>query len=224
MYRDKKRYGQDPKSVYRSSDATFYAPLKKKKFGPLVFTCSWSDFFIAKADEWRSDAWDVIKKTPHLTYQILTKRSENIASRLPSDWGDGYDNVWLGVSVESPEYLKRVEELATIPAKVRFISYEPALEFVDFQDHLIYVDWLISGGESGPKHRKANIDWFRKTRDACVNAGVKYFHKQHGGNTKTDAYGVRQKGDNRHLNKSWGGRILDGEIWSEMPDHEVKNV
>src|SRR3989337_4034016 len=111
--------------------ATFNAPLKWKDPAK-VFTCCWSDFFIEEADDWRDEAWDVISRTPHLSYQILTKRPENILSRLPENWGSGWPNVWLGVSVETQEYTRTIEVLTQIDAAVRFISYEPALGPVDF--------------------------------------------------------------------------------------------
>lgn len=126
MYRDKERYGQDPKTVLRSK-TTFNAPLKWTD-PAMVFTCSWSDWFITDADEWRPEAWDIIRKTPHLTYQILTKRPENIKERLPADWGKGYPNVWLGVSVENQKAAEdRIFELLSIRAAVRFLSVEPLL-------------------------------------------------------------------------------------------------
>src|SRR5688500_2786405 len=97
MYRDKERLRKDPKTVLRTSDEIFYKALKWKD-AKRIFTCSWSDFFIKDADEWRKDAWDVIRKTQHHQWQILTKRPERIKECLPEDWGGGWDNVWLGVS------------------------------------------------------------------------------------------------------------------------------
>src|ERR1700761_9152752 len=86
MFREKEKYGQNGSRIVRSK-TTFTAPLKWKD-PSLVFTCSWSDFFIEEADEWRQEAWDIIKATPHLTYQILTKRPERIGMCLPADWGN----------------------------------------------------------------------------------------------------------------------------------------
>ncbi|MGH2369611.1 MAG: DUF5131 family protein, partial [Chloroflexota bacterium] len=97
MYRDKARYGQDPTTVRRSTSATFYRPLAWRA-PQRVFTCSWSDFFHEDADAWRSEAWDVIRRTPHLTYQVLTKRPDRLPDCLPADWP--LPNVWLGTSVE----------------------------------------------------------------------------------------------------------------------------
>lgn len=123
MYRDKERYGQDPKTVIVSSPKTFFSPFGWKD-PALVFTCSWSDWFISEADTWRPVAWDIIKSTPHLIYQILTKRPERILDALPADWGTGYPNVWLGVSVENQETAQtRLPLLERIPAVLRFVSF-----------------------------------------------------------------------------------------------------
>lgn len=91
MYRDKTRYGQNPKIISKSK-TTFDDPLKWAE-PQLIFTCSWSDWFIDAADDWRDEAWEIIRKSPHHTFQILTKRPERIADHLPSDWGAGWDNV-----------------------------------------------------------------------------------------------------------------------------------
>ena len=86
-----------------------------------VFTCSMSDFFHPGADQWRDDAWQVIRECPNLDWLILTKRPELIMDRLPSDWGSGYSNVWLGVTCGFSESLKRLEILKNIPAVVRWV-------------------------------------------------------------------------------------------------------
>lgn len=126
MFRDQLRYGNDPEAIVRAAPATFNSPLKWKE-PKLVFTCSWSDFFHEAADEWRGDAWDIIRRCPQHTFQILTKRPELVADRLPDDWGDGYPNVWLGVSIENARMTWRADVLREIPAALRFISAEPLL-------------------------------------------------------------------------------------------------
>jgi protein gp37 len=136
MYRDKARFKQDPRLVVRSSPATFNAPLRTGKdryrSGDRIFTCSWSDFFIREADEWRADAWEVIRKRPDLIWQILTKRPERIRDHLPPDWGSGWPQVHLGVSVENQDTAEeRIPVLLRIPAAIRFLSMEPLLEGVD---------------------------------------------------------------------------------------------
>jgi protein gp37 len=193
MFRDKERYGQDPTTVLRSK-SKFDAPLKIEK-SSLIFTCSWSDFFIAEADQWRDKVWAIIKATPQHTYQILTKRPERIKECLPADWGKGYDNVWLGVSVEDQAATQRIQYLFFQPVKIRFISCEPLLEKVDLTDtfygsslwnplsgHLDLggydtgkIDWIIAGGESGNKegnyrYRACSLTWLYQ----IINDGHKY--------------------------------------------------
>lgn len=182
--RDMTRYGKDFNTVTRSSKAVFEKPLKLKA-PTLIFTCSWSDFFIHDADEWREEAWEIIKATPQHTYQILTKRPS-----LMVDWAEKHgwpDNAWAGTSVESQKYAPRLDVLARVPAKVRFCSYEPALGPVDFYPWVWThrkiggpIHWVIAGGESGPGYRLADLDWFRSARDQCQAAGVPFFFKQSG--------------------------------------------
>lgn len=180
MFRDKRRYGQDPEVVVRSSPATFRRPLSKSWATPAkVFTCSWSDFFIEEADPWRAEAWDVIRRTPWLTYQILTKRPERIADHLPPDWGEGWSNVWLGVTVENNKAMNRWGFLHAIPARVRFLSMEPLLELVDPRSlEGSGVDWVIVGAESGPGRRLCLQGWVTRVVLRCHHSEVPCFVKQ----------------------------------------------
>jgi protein gp37 len=176
MFRDKRRYGQDPTVVVRSRPATFNAPLKWCEPRD-IFTCSWSDFFIAQADAWRGEAWEIIRRTPQHTYLILTKRPTRIAAHLPHDWGKGWPNVWLGVSVEMPAYLWRVDRLRAVPAAHRFLPLEPLLADLGALT-LEGIDWVIVGGESGPIHRPMAITWVTSIAAQSLAAGVKLYIKQ----------------------------------------------
>jgi protein gp37 len=186
MYRDKERYGQDPSIVMRSK-GNFNDPLKWKN-GLLIFTCSWSDFFIEEADAWRQEAWDIIRKTPEHTYQILTKRPERILQCLPKDWGSGYPNVWLGVSIESQEQAERANILKDIPAWTgnRFISAEPLIGPLEFPTSIFsYFSWIIIGGESGNTtgkylYRPSYVDWITRLLVACHETPCFPFVKQLG--------------------------------------------
>jgi protein gp37 len=193
MVRQKRQYGQDGNVVVRSR-TTFNAPLKWKD-PRLVFTCSWSDWFIEEADAWRDEAYDIIRSTPHI-YQILTKRIDRAAGRWPIP---PLLNAWLGVSVESREYLHRIDILRQMPAALRFLSLEPLLEDVGDID-LTGIGWVIVGGESGPSPRLMNPNWARSIRSQCVEAGVPFFFKQAGGPA---------------MNK--GGCLLDGRTYKEFP-------
>jgi protein gp37 len=164
-----------------------------------VFVNSMSDLFHAKVPlDFVRRVFEVITDTPQHTYQVLTKRSARlpkIAERL--DWPA---NLWLGVSVENEEHLYRVDHLREVPAAVRFLSCEPLIGPLDTLD-LDGIGWVITGGESGPRARPLNPAWVRTIRDNCAHAGVPFFHKQWGGRTPKA-----------------GGRTLDGQIWSQMPE------
>lgn len=129
----------------------------------------------------RVKMWDLIRRTPHLDWQLLTKRADRIVECLPRDWGQGYDNVWLGVSVEDRKHgFPRMDHLRAIPAVVRFLSVEPLLEDLTDID-LSGIDWAITGGETGHHHRTMQTDWARHVRDACKISGTTYYHKQGSG-------------------------------------------
>ena len=189
MYRMEEEMGRDGDYVHRAEDASFNKPLKMKK-PELVFTCSMSDFFIEEADLWRAEAWKVIKNTPQHSWQILTKRPERISKCLPADWGKGYPNVWLGVTVENQATIGRINELLKAPAQTYFISAEPLLEEVHFindgKNLLDKINWIIVGGESGNdsgryRYRECQVSWMEKVvNDAKGNGFTKVFVKQMG--------------------------------------------
>lgn len=134
--------------------------------------------------EWRADLFRLIRETPALDWQLLTKRPQNIARMLPSDWSDGYANVWLGTTTEDAErYRMRWPILSRVPADRRFISYEPAIALLgrlDVATARCLPDWVICGGESGGHARVINPAWARHVRDQCRALGVPFLHKQWG--------------------------------------------
>jgi protein gp37 len=163
-----------------------------------IFVNSMSDLFHEDIpDEFVADVFDVMRRADWHVFQILTKREERLAdlgSRL--EWPS---NVWMGVSIENRRFVHRADALRRLPAVVRFISAEPLLGALEGLD-LAGIDWLITGGESGPKHREMRAEWARDLRDRCRNEGVAYFFKQWGGRTSKA-----------------GGRELDGRTWDELP-------
>lgn len=187
LFRMLLRFGKDPKLIWRTSDATFKAALKWKQ-GKKIFTNSWSDFFIEDADQWRDEAWEIIKATKQHTWQILTKRPERILEHLPADWGNGYENVWLGVSIENEKNMDRLKLLSEVPAKVKFLSVEPLLEEIDFmkeKELMKNIDWVIVGGESGNKtgkykFRECKVGWIKRIIDDMKNLDIPVFVKQVG--------------------------------------------
>ena len=144
-----------------------------------VFCSSMCDVFEdhPTITEQRARLWPLIKGTPNLDWQLLTKRPERILGNLPDDWGTGWENVWLGTSIENNDYVQRADILRTIPATIRFISYEPALGPID-KLNLEDIHWLICGGESGPGFRPMDLSWARAARAKCAIAGTAFFFKQ----------------------------------------------
>lgn len=175
----------------------------------LVFVCSTSDLFHeALAEAYVQAVFRVMVDCPRHVFQVLTKRPERAALLAPSlPWPP---NVWMGVSVETADYLHRVDVLRTIPAALRFLSLEPLLGPVEGLT-LDGPGWVIVGGESGPESRPMEASWVRAIRDRCVSAGVPFFFKQWGGRNKKKA-----------------GCALDGREWKEWPEvgnvHKVRNV
>jgi len=175
------RYGRDFSTVTRTKTWGDADKWQKKAAAlgktDMVFTCSWSDFFHEGADAWRAEAWAVIRRCPNLTFQILTKRPDRVADHLPEDWGNGYRNVWLGVSIENDAYVWRADVLRGVPALTRFISAEPLLGPLPSLS-LERIDWLIVGGESGPGYRPMQTQWARDLREKATTSGTAFFFKQ----------------------------------------------
>lgn len=185
MHRDKARYGQDPNRVVKSSEPYIKANLRKLTEPSKIFTCSWSDFFIKEADEWRPWAWDIIKKHPQHQWQILTKRPERIKDCLPADWNMGYENVWLLISAENQAtYDERIVHLNSIPAKVKGLSLEPLLSHIQLHS-LERINWIILGGESGNdtgyyRYRKSELKWYEDIIQTASMHNIPVFVKQLG--------------------------------------------
>jgi len=172
-------------------------PLSWKK-PRTIFVNSMSDLFHENIPlEFIQKIFDVMVKADWHTFQILTKRAERLEELAPYlPWAK---NIWMGVSVENQNYAYRVNNLRNVPAAVRFLSIEPLIGKIT-RINLKGIDWVIVGGESGPRSRYMDPEWVRILRDKCKNQNVPFFFKQWGG-----------------VNKKKAGRTLDKKIWSQMP-------
>jgi protein gp37 len=230
-----------PHGVRRlTADSTWNKPLKWQREAPAfqartghrqrVFCASLADVFDNRAPPGaRERLWALIRDTPDLDWQLLTKRPENISKMLPPDWGTGYRNVWLGTTTEDQTaYDRRWSVLSRIPAARRFISYEPAIGPVRLIfgaktaiDHP-YPDWVIFGGESGPKARVVgDVRWATEMLLDCRNACVPFFLKQWGTWASNPgcqlglpAQDVRRDDPDQHAK---GGAGLAGHLYREFP-------
>ena len=163
-----------------------------------IFVNSMSDLFHKNVPlEFIQDVFRVMNETPQHTYQILTKRSDRMKEIAPSlTWSS---NIWMGVSVENQNYISRIDDLREVPASVRFLSIEPLLGPIE-DLNVTGIDWVIVGGESGPKSRPILEEWVLPIRDICLKKNVPFFFKQWGG-----------------VNKKKNGRLLQNKLYSEYP-------
>jgi protein gp37 len=182
-------------------------PLMRRK-PTTYFVNSMSDLFHNDIPfKFLDQVFDVIKRTPQHTYQILTKRSARMLKYFSSSGRVVPGNVWLGVSVENRQYgLDRVDDLRKIKAGIRFLSVEPLLEDIG-EINLSGIHWVIVGGESGPKARPMKAEWVESIKDQCDQEGVAFFFKQWGG------WGA----DGKKRAKKSNGRLFAGRTWDGMP-------
>lgn len=180
-------------------------PLKRKK--PTVyFVNSMSDLFHKSVSfDFIDQVFEVIEKTPHHSYQILTKRSNRMRDYFISR--SVPDNAWLGVSVENIKHgLPRINTLREINANTRFLSIEPLIESLGYIN-LIGIHWVIVGGESGPNARPIKEEWVDEIYSQCNKYKTAFFFKQ---------WGTWGK-DNQRRTKKANGREYRGKTWDEMP-------
>jgi protein gp37 len=175
----------------------------------MIFVNSMSDLFHKEVPkEFIGRVFDTMEAAYWHTFQVLTKRSSLMRDYLRSRYGaaPGPAHIWLGVSVEDGTKLSRVQHLREATARVRFLSIEPLIGRIGKLD-LAGIDWVIVGGESGPRARPMEAAWVREIRDQCKTAGVAFFFKQWGG--------IRPKS---------GGRKLDGREWNQFPKPPITYV
>ncbi|MEW5425127.1 phage Gp37/Gp68 family protein [Amorphus sp. 3PC139-8] len=177
----------------RAAEASWKEPLKwdraaaEEGRNPIVFPSLCDPFDNQVPPIWRRDLFSLIQETPNLTWTLLTKRPQNIPRMLPFAVDDmaswPWSNVWLGTTAEdADQYTMRWPHMARVPAALRFLSYEPALDALgDLELGAPGApDWVIAGGESGPQARPIHTDGVRSARDQCATAGVPFLFKQHG--------------------------------------------
>ncbi len=164
----------------------------------IIFVNSMSDLFHEDVpDLFIRECFSVMNRATQHQFQVLTKRPERVLEMADQlNWSS---NIWMGTSVENQDYIHRIRTLTRVKAHIRFLSIEPLLGPI-VRLPLRKIDWVIVGGESGPKARPMKPEWVTTIRDRCQLLGVPFFFKQWGG-----------------VQKSVAGRALDGRTWDEMP-------
>ena len=172
-------------------------PLKWKK-PQTIFVNSMSDLFHEQVPEsFIFRIFDVMKQAHWHQFQILTKRSARLRELAHEiDWPE---NVWIGVSVENEAVQFRIDDLRDVPSAIRFLSLEPLLGSLEHLN-LSNIDWVIVGGESGPKSRQMEKEWVMQIKEQCIEQNTPFYFKQWGG-----------------VHKKKTGRLLEGSKWDEMP-------
>ena len=181
---DAKR-GVDTGEIVRTKD--FYKPIEKLKNGNcrmkagMVYLCFSTDFLIEEADEWRGECWSMIRERQDCRFLFLTKRIERFASCLPADWGEGYENVVVGCTVENQRNADRKLPLfQSLPIRHRCITAQPLLERVYMEPYLDGVELVVVGGESDRCARDFDYAWALDIREQCVRKNVSFEFRQCG--------------------------------------------
>jgi len=182
---DNKR-GVDTSAIVRTDN--FDAPTQKKKSGDykiksgqMVYLCFSTDFLIEDADEWRSECWAMMRERSDLNFLFLTKRIERFMNCIPENWGDGYDNVIIGCTVENQRQADyRLGIFANLPIKYKNIICQPLLGSLDIEKYLHDVELVVVGGESDRDARPLYYDWVLDIREQCKRQNVHFEFRQCG--------------------------------------------
>jgi protein gp37 len=206
VYRLDTKHEKDASIITKNT--SYNLPLKKTRkgiykleSGDTIYTCFSSDFFLEEADNWRAEAWQMIKLRSDLNFFIITKRIDRFDINLPKDWGDGYNNVSIGVTCENQDRANfRLPILLQLPVKHKSIMCEPLLEPIDITQWLTNdIELVLVGGESGNEARICNYEWILDIRNQCVEKGVPFHFKQTGAKFLKDGHLYNIKRHFQHL-------------------------
>lgn len=213
VYRQDAMYGSEIASSVVRKTANFNLPIKRKRdksfkldAGKIVFTCFTSDFFVDQADEWRKECWQMIKQRSDLMFYIFTKRIHRFSISLPSDWGNGYNNVIIGCTVENQERADyRLPIFKQLPIKHKTIICAPILENINLSPYLdSSIEDVAVGGESGADARICDYNWVLNIRQQCIDANIPFTFHQTGAKFVKDEklYNIKRKHQIWQANKA----------------------
>lgn len=187
VYRQDEMYGSTLASSLCRKTGAFALPMKRRRDGSykippgkIVFTCFTSDFLLEDADPWRAECWRMMRQRSDCWFYFFTKRIHRLADCLPPDWGEGYDNVLIGCTVENQDRANyRLPIFLDLPIKHRSIIASPLLERLDLRPYLDdRIEEAATGGESGVEARPCDYDWILDLRRQCVEKDIPFrFHQ-----------------------------------------------
>lgn len=211
VYRMDERHGKDSSIVTKLKN--FDLPIRRKRdksykipSGEIVYTCFTSDFFVEEADEWRSEAWKMIKERSDLFFFMITKRIDRFAFCVPEDWHEGYENVMICCTVEDQErvdYRMPIYKKANIVHKA--LICEPLLEPLNLRPWLNeQIEQVTVGGESGNEARVCDYAWILDLRNQCEEKKIRFFFKQTGAKFQKDGkvYRITRKQQHKQARKA----------------------
>lgn len=182
MYTLDQQRGKSGADIYRTNN--FNYPLQKDRYGnykiksgELIRVCMTSDFFLPEADQWRDEAWDIMRQRPDVIFYLLTKRPERVAQCLPDDFGDGWENIWFNVTCENqPMADKRLPYLKELPLRHKGVMCAPLIGPVSLLPYLEegFIEQVICGGENYAGSRPCNYDWVLSLHHECCGANVSF--------------------------------------------------
>jgi len=216
VYRFDAAFNRDASCVSKTAD--FDLPLRRKRngeyklpAGETIYTCFTSDFFLKEADEWRIEAWNMIRSRTDLQFYIITKRIDRFQVNLPQDWGDGYENVIICSTCETQEMADyRLPILLDLPIKHKAIICEPLLERINLLPWLApSFESVIVGGESGNNARHCDYDWVIDIRNQCIEKQIPFHFKQTGARFVKDGHIYNIKRQDQHSQAAKAGIDFD---------------
>ena len=218
VYRRDLMNGKDPTSVHKTQ--AFHLPVQRYRSGARkgdykylsgtrFYTCFSSDFFHPDADSWRDEAWDMMKTRSDCFFTMITKRPERILQSLPSDWGNGYDNIEISCTCENQAMADiRLPVFLELPLKHCSIIHEPMLSQIDLRKYLIQygnkIESISVGGESGPEARVCDYSWVLDARTQCLEYGIPFHYHQTGAKLLKDGrlYNIPRREQHRQAKKA----------------------
>ena len=175
--------GKDGSDIYRTK-AGFRYPLSKDrsgqykvKSGEMIRVCMTSDFFLAEADPWREEAWEIMAQRPDVKFFLLTKRPERVEKCLPRDWGDGWQNVMLNVTAENQRRAdERIPILLSLPFHHKGVMCAPFVGPVTIKDYLAsgQIEQVLCEGENYGGSRPCHYEWVKNLHDECLAEDVTF--------------------------------------------------